>query len=251
MYHNVESHSSSFILAVPPSVDAIVPHDGTVFKTSSTAVVRVGYKRDSLSCIGVGWPPPIVEWIKNNHSLEISDNTTIAKSPLVSVLLWFPQRFSKADAGIYICRVQAVDTGMTDSKVIQLKQTTSRKSHTLPTACFVHSANPSFSVRILNTWCSRWGEEMKESIQEDFLSIIRGAIFSHCKGCGVKLDSVVVTDIQCSRSVGRAAEIGGYVTSEEVSVSGPMFCALRKWLLTGPSIVLYGDIYFVDTYEPI
>ena len=238
--------------AVSPSVDAIITHDGTVFKSSSTALVRVRYRKNSLTCIGLGWPPPIVEWIKNRkHSLGHSTNMTKENSSLVSVLLRFPHRFTEADAGVYTCHVRDVDAGLSRSKSILLEPTTSATPQVLPTACFVHSNTPSFTVRILNTWCSRWGEEVKENIEKDFLGVIRGVIISHCEACNVNFDSVVVTESECSRSVGRAAEIGGYVASGNVSVTGPMFCALRKWLLTGPSIILDGSIYFVDSRKEI
>jgi hypothetical protein len=92
---------------------------------------------------------------------------------------------------------------------------------------------------------------MKEHISEEFLSILRGVIISYCKKCVVKFDSLVVSETKCSKSVGRATEIDGFIESGEVGLSGPMLCALRKWQLTEPSIILNGDVYIVDSLNEI
>lgn len=229
---------------MPPSVSSVIAHDGTTFTSSSSAVVRVGYKRDVLTCIGSGWPPPVAEWLRNDeYTLQKSHNKSKINSPVVYSVLRFHDRFNSADTGDYECRIRALDKDQSHSKVIKLQPTTYQPVHVLPTACHVKSSTPHFTIRILNAECSAWVGKL----EADILIIFRSAIIANCQDCVVKFDSVVILDIKCSRLVERAAEISGYISAGEISESGPMFCALRRWQLTRPSIILNDLVYSVDS----
>ncbi len=169
------------------------------------------------------------------------------KSPFVSAVLRFRDRFDLMNSGSYTCVIQSSTIESSQSKVIVLQPVSDPVSlAVIPTACLVKSAKAHFRIRILFTNCFDWGIEAKERIKAQLLNIMTSAVVSLCQDCVIDFNSLMGT-VTCSEKVKGAAEINGFVTSGDVSQTGAMFCALRKWQITGPPIVLDEQVYYVDS----
>ena len=241
---------------VPLSILAIIPNDGTFFKSSSSVAVPVAFRRKILTCVASGWPPPIAEWLKDGIMTSadssdqfISESTHFKDSPFVSAVLKFRNRFDLSDGGKFTCSVRARNTDPTKYKHVWLEASSIPEAVAwLPgtgEACIVNSTSAHFLVELLDTNCFAWDGGTKELIKDEFTSVLQGAVIAYCPDCLVR---IVVSEIVCSYAVEDAADIKGYVTAKMVGQTGAAFCALKRWQLSGPSVILQDSVYFIGGY---
>ena len=204
-----------------------------------------------VTCAARGWPTPSIEWVRNTRNLSsriISDPAQNSNPAFVSARLrWLDSDgFLESDTGNYTCVVRASDTDAV-SEVITLEiRTDPDPTETLMT-CSVSSEETNFQVRVLDTNCLIWPEELKMEFARIFVVEVVNAVSAACQECVVTSENIVVASTPtCSQQVERAAVFRGTMSTESLSRTQAIFCALSRWQQSGPLVWIDSDFHLVD-----
>jgi hypothetical protein len=214
-------------------------------------MVPLGYAGTVVTCAALGWPTPTIGWVRNVGNLSntrmVSDPAQAPNSAYVSARLRWLDGFSESDAGNYTCVVRASDTGVVSSEEVSLKIRTEPPPTATPTTCSVSSQEAYFQVRVLDTDCEMWGDDLKADIARDFMREVVNSVSAACQDCVVTSEDIQVNDVPtCSDQVERAAIFRGTLSTESSSRTQDIFCALSRWQQSGPLVRIGVDFHLVD-----
>jgi hypothetical protein len=229
-----------------PTIISIIPtYPVTSSDTPSALNVPLGYKGTVVTCSALGWPTPTISWVSDVGNLA---GTRIVSDPLqngsafVSVSLSWRDKFRESDVGNYTCMVEASDSSVISSqKVIIMKviQTTELPTSQAPHACpMINSSKVEFQMQVvLNVDCQMWTEEQKADIVSNFTRELMNIVSTACQNCMDTTEDIQVIDgPTCSKQVERAAIFRGTISTESLSRTRDIFCALNQWQQSGSSI---------------
>jgi hypothetical protein len=207
-----------------------------------------------VTCIALGWPTPTIGWVRNVGDLTdtriISDSAQIHPDPaVVSAKLQWLGGFLESDAGNYTCVVQASDTDASSSKVVSIELRTEPLPTGFPVLYSVSSQEADFQVRVLDTDCEMWGEDLKTDIARDFMREVVNSVSAACQDCVVTSEDIQVNDAPtCSEG---SAIFRGTVSTESSSRTQDIFCALSRWQQGMPLILINDNFSLVDSTLPL
>jgi hypothetical protein len=214
-------------------------------------MVPLGYAGTVVTCAALGWPTPTIGWVRNVGNLSntrmVSDPAQAPNSAYVSARLRWLDGFSESDAGNYTCVVRASDTGVVSSEEVSLAICTEPPPTATPMTCSMSSQEAYFQVRVLDTDCQMWGEDLKTDIARDFMRVAVNTVSAACQDCVITSEDIQVNDVPtCSEQVERAAIFRGTVSTESPSRTQDIFCALSRWQQSGPQVRIGVDFHLVD-----
>ena len=205
-----------------------------------------------VTCAARGWPTPTIEWERSTRNLSsrmVSDSAQNPNPAFVSARLrWIDNDgFLESDAGDYTCVVRASDTDAVSSKVITLEIRTDPPPTETPMTCSVSSEETNFQVRVLDTNCLIWPEELKMEFARTFMDEVVNAVSAACQECVITSENIVVAGTPtCSQQVEGAAVFRGTVSTESLGRTQNIFCALSRWQQSGPLVWIDSDFHLVD-----
>ncbi len=236
-----------------PVITSIYPNSpGVVLNTYSEYVVPIGHSGTVFTCTAFGWPIPFVEWLRDGQYLTgrvRSEFVHIAESSFVSAQLIWEDGFYPFDVGNYTCIVRDLPASqiVIHSKLISIDYSPVSSSSIIAQApCAVNSLETHFQIRVLNTNCSLWENDLKQLIARDLSDVLRSAVSSECHYCMVASDNVEVVGVTCSEQVEHAVLLRGVIRTGQLNETESVFCALSRWKQNGPSLLLNGSSHFVD-----
>ena len=243
--------------AEDPKITSLFPRFPVTSPSPSVYTVPLGYAGTIVICAAYGWPTPTIEWFRGSQSLPSSEEGgrvffDVAQregSAYVSARLRSGEDFEETDAGTYLCVVRANDTGITTSKDVMLEYTSAAPAtQATPTSsCSVDSRNVLFELRMLDTNCDFWSEDLKQLIARDFMEEIVNAVGAECPECEVELaDLSLLSGPTCSDQVTRAAIFRGAVSTDDRGHTEEIFCALSRWQGTRPLVLINNNFRVVD-----
>jgi hypothetical protein len=112
--------------------------------------------------------------------------------------------------------------------------------------CSVSSKKMRFQVRVLDTECQMWEEDLKADIASDFRREIVNTIIRVCDDCVITTQDIEVAAPTCSEQVNGAAIFKGTVSTESLFRTQDIFCALMQWQLSGLLVQISMVWYRVD-----
>ena len=137
-------HTHTFLSASTdhPEINTITPIEPVQSDPSAstpTFAVPASYTGVVLRCSGFAWPPPTVQWFKNDRPLPsgISSEQTSPGPGNVSALLKWTRAFVYSDVGTYKCLVRWDNTTVQSTVDILQGITTA----TPPPSCSVNSTS--------------------------------------------------------------------------------------------------------------
>ena len=240
-----------------PKISSLFPHFPVTSPSPSVYTVPLGYAGTIVNCAAYGWPTPTIEWFRGSQSLPSSeeggrvffDAVQREGSAYVSARLRSGEDFEETDAGTYSCVVRANDTGIITSKDVILEYTSAAPpTQVTPTpTCSVDSREVLFELRMLDTDCDFWSEDLKQLIARDFMEEIVNAVGAECPECEVGLaDLSLLSGPACSDQVIRAAVFRGMVSTDDRGRTEEIFCALSRWQGTRPLVLINNNFRVVD-----
>ena len=238
-----------------PTIVSIYPTFPVITSSSSLLSsfiyeVPLGYQGTVVTCAALGWLTPAVEWMKDNGTLVesrmVSDAVQNPNRAFVLARLRWIDGFLESDAGDYTCVVRASDTDAVSYHVISLELQTEPPPPTLPPPlCSVSSGEVSFEVRVLDTDCSTWEEELVADITRDFMNALVSISSAACQDCVVTSQNIRVAGVSCSED--GAALFSGTVLTGDSSRTTNIICTLTQWQQSGPQVIINGNYVLVDS----
>ena len=235
---------------VQPIINSIYP--STPVQASSirgTFLVPTGHTGIALTCGAFGWPPPYVEWLFNGGPLpdgiayDLTGNVGI-----VTARLSWVRGFNSSDVGEYQCLVKVSNTTPAVAiENVQLIETGVTVPPSIST-CTVSEPLVHFQVRVLDTDCEQWGDSLKESIAGAFQDEIVRIVETQCSDCQVTQSTVQTLGLPvCSSKVENGVVFRGTITTDTISQTMSVYCALSEWQQTGPLININSNLFKVDS----
>jgi hypothetical protein len=237
-----------------PTIISIIPtYPVTSSDTPSALNVPLGYKGTVVTCSALGWPTPTISWVSDVGNLA---GTRIVSDPLqngsafVSVSLSWRDKFRESDVGNYTCMVEASDSSVISSQkvslfsIMKIIHTTELPTSQAPHACpMINSSKVEFQMQVvLNVDCQMWTEEQKADIVSNFTRELMNIVSTACQNCMDTTEDIQVIDgPTCSKQVERAAIFRGTISTESLSRTRDIFCALNQWQQSGSSI---GKVFY-------
>ena len=245
------SHVISHTSAGTPTITTVFPTFPITSSDPSTIMVPVGYRGTVVTCAALGWPTPIIEWVRNTGKLSdngmASESARTQNSAFVLARLRSLDGFLGSAAGDYACAVRANGTDAVSSKVVTLLLQTETTHTSTQMTCSVSSLETNFQVRVLYTDCLVWGEDLKVEISKNFMSNVVNIVGATCQDCAITLQDIIVeSPPTCSQQVERATLFRGRVSTKNVSRTQDIFCALSQWQHSGPLIWMNSNFHLVD-----
>ena len=246
---NDDDQKYIFVYTERPSIISISANPPAFTSSSSQFIVPLGHSGPVLTCTALAWPNPSIQWLKNGQRLtgHIVSESSITLNQAVARLRW-TSGFLEPDRGNYTCFVKA-DGMNSASSTITLEAGTSTTATPSPPQvdCTVRSATVSFQIRVLDTDCSEWGDTLKQHIANTFSDDLMNIISIECQNCSISAANLQIIDIpRCSQLIDRGAVFRGEITSNEISQTEKIFCALNRWQIHGPLVLINNQTHRVD-----
>ena len=212
----------------------------------SSFVVPFGYRGIIASCTS-SMPLAMIEWQKNGKRLsgrvvsyiQDDDNSSPTSAELVSA-----GGFFSPDLGNYTCVVHRNDTTrIVQAEPISLNSTDFQSNRA--ESCSVVTNDVQFQLRILETGCQAWENDIQISM--DMMAEVMLALSIECPNCITSSNDITITEgPMCSREVMNSSLFRGVISTSDKSRTGFIFCTLSRWQQHKPLVRLGGGLYFVD-----
>lgn len=201
----------------------------------------LGYTGAVITCLTFGFPnTPIVSWFKiTNNGKELlasSDSPHGDDARFVSAELIFLNGFRSDDEANYVCSTQLTDV---NSSVITIQRGSNIQA---PSPCSVNSTIAFFQIRVFDTRCREWDENLKQRVASQFLRSLKGVTLLSTASNSIMLTQEPI----CSNNVENAVLFRGLVTATGVQPTKQIFCALKKWHELGPTFLINDSLRHVD-----
>lgn len=229
-----------------PTITSIIPAGPVNVTNSLTFIVPAGYTGPVVTCTGIGWPTPSIEWFSNSQNItgEVpTENTNRTDSAFVTATLTWQDGFADSDVGEYTCMVQANDIAARDMISVTLDLSVNAPPVTEPLNCSVNSHIALFQIRVLDANCMEWEPDTEQSIISSFEDTLQSVVSTRCDSC---LEGLAIDSLDCSSQVEGAAVLRGTVNSDESSSTEDIFCALYSWQQSGPLVLFDDQLRLVD-----
>ena len=246
---NDDDQKYIFIYTERPSIKSISANPPVSTSSSSQFVVPLGHSGPVLTCTALAWPNPSIQWMRNGQRLtgRIVSESFITLNLAVARLRW-TSGFLESDRGNYTCFVQADGMNSVNSTIIlEAGTSTTATPSPPPVDCTVRSATVSFQIRVLDTDCLEWGDTLKQHIANTFSEDLMNIIRVECQNCSISAANLQIIDVpKCSQQIDRGAVFRGEITSNEISQTEKIFCALNRWQVRGPLVLINDQTHRVD-----
>ena len=243
-------HTHTFF-SVPtdhPEINTITPIEPVQSDPSAstpTFAIPASYTGVALTCSGFAWPPPTVQWLKNDRPLPsgISSEQTSPGPGIVSALLKWTRGFVASDMGQYKCLVRWDNTTVQSTVEIVKGSIVTEP----PPSCNVDTTSIFFQVRVLEAGCDQWDAALKEHVGNQFQQELLRIVETECN-CTVQLDSIQINNPpQCSENAPGGVVFRGTIRAQTVAATEEIFCAIFSWQRGGSLINLNENLYHVDS----
>ena len=243
-------HTHTFLSASTdhPEINTITPIEPIQSDPSASAptfAVPASYTGVVLRCSGFAWPPPTVQWLKNDRPLPsgISSEQTSPGPGIVSALLKWTRAFVASDIGQYKCLVRWDNTTVQSTvEIIQGSIATEP-----PPSCSIDTTSIFFQVRVLEAGCDQWDTALKEHVRNQFQQELLRIVETECN-CTVQPDSIQINNPpQCSENAPGGVVFRGTIRTQTVAATEKIFCAIFGWQEGGSLINLNENLYRVDS----
>lgn len=226
--------------AAPPTVISVFstsPHILLYYKVG----LPLGYTGAALTCLAFGFPePPIVNWLKitnTGRQTMLSSNSLHGGDPrFVSAQLIFQNGFTRNDEADYVCSTQSSNTNSTVFGIRQGQQSRA------PALCSFNSTLVFFQIRVIDTSCRGWDENLKQRVASQFLRLLKGLSLLPTSSSNI----VLTQDPVCSNNVENAVLFRGVITDIRVQPTREIYCGLKSWHELGPTILINDSLHHVD-----
>ena len=243
-------HTHTFLSASTdhPEINTITPIEPVQSDPSASAptfAVPASYTGVVLRCSGFAWPPPTVQWLKNDRPLPsgISSEQTSPGPGIVSALLKWTRAFVASDIGQYKCLVRWDNTTVQSTvEIIQGSIATEP-----PPSCSIDTTSIFFQVRVLEAGCDQWDAALKEHVRNQFQQELLRIVETECN-CTVQPDNIQINNPpQCSENAPGGVVFRGTIRTQTVAATEEIFCAIFGWQEGGSLINLNENLYRVDS----
>lgn len=113
--------------------------------------------------------------------------------------------------------------------------------------CSVSTHEAYFQIRVLDTDCLIWSDDLKQHIATSFMDELMNVITAECRDCMIPPNAVEITEgPTCSNQLSRGAVFRGMITTDTVTQTEDAFCALSLWQQNGPLVVINNHFLLVD-----
>lgn len=215
---------------------AAVNHSSTSLLTFT---VPTHYSGTVATCVGLGWPPPTIEWLVSGQGV-LSESTSSGIAAFISARLILQGGFPGSDAVTFSCTIRANDTDLVSTTAVTLEPSQNPALAPTPVPCSVDSRQVYFQIQVQGTDCSTL-------VSSDFLDTIVSAVNVVCKYC--LEDKGIIVEHSCLDQADQAV-YRGEITSAEIALTKEVFCALQWWQMRGPLILVNSEPRTVDKNCP-
>ena len=238
-----------FRILEPPVVTSIFATPPVLATSRSSFSIPNSYTGNILTCSGLAWPPPQIQWIKARGMPTGETVTNTEQVAFVSAKLGITL-FGESDVGSYSCIVRSQDGSKMHMETVRLTLNLSPLS-TDPSVlqCTTDSAEVTFQLRVLDVNCSKIIRSVgREVIASDTRNNLLTVVNTKCESC---LDMVNTVSISvtpsCSQDVEGAIVFRGSVTTGSAESTESVFCALDTWIHTSPLMRVNSALHQVDS----